>query len=81
MEFNAALQRRQGGDDSVGGAVLLTALTYDPFVMYYGAHAAGHVLSAGAHAAGALPELAGAAGEAAAGVFETIVDIIGGIFG
>ena len=80
MEFNAALLRRQGGG-AFGGVVLLDALAYDPFLMFYGAHAAGHVLSAGAQAAGSvLPDVASAAGEAASSVFETIVDIIGSIF-
>ena len=89
MEFNAALQRRQHGNVAYGGAALVDALTYDPFLMYYAAHAAGHVLSAGAQGmgsalpdvAGAASDIAGAAGEAAASLFETIVDIIGGIFG
>ena len=80
MEFNAALQRRRPGDVAYGGVVLLDALTYDPFLMYYGAHAAGHVLSAGMQASASLPEIAGAAGEAASSVFETIVEIISGIF-
>ena len=81
MQFNAALQRRPGAAVADGSVVLLDALAYDPFLVFYGAHAAGHVLSAGAHAAGSLPAIADAAGEAASSVFETIVDIIGGIFG
>ena len=80
MEFTSALQRRQN-EVSFGSVVLLDALTYDPFLVFYGAHAAGHVLSAGAQAASSLPAVAEAAGEAASSVFETIVDILSGIFG
>ena len=81
--------------DTAGDIILLDALMFDPFLMYWGvqagAHAAGAALSglgnvggAAAEAGGGVTEVigdvAGAAGEAAAGVFETIVEIISGIF-
>ena len=81
IQFNAALQRRHSGEVAHGSAVLVEVLAYDPFLAFYGAHAAGHVLSAGAQAAGSLPDVAAAAGDAAASLFETIAEIIGGIFG
>jgi Zn-finger nucleic acid-binding protein len=74
-EFNAAVMKRSAGDRP--DAVVFGAVMTDPFMLYYGAHAAGHVLAAGAHAAPAVLE---AAGEAASSVFETIVEIISGIF-
>lgn len=74
LEFNGALARR----GSETGDVVLAALAYDPFLTFYAAHAAGHVLAAGAQAAPAVLE---AAGEAASSVFETIVEIISGFFG
>jgi Zn-finger nucleic acid-binding protein len=77
-EFHAALQRHDRvGVVHVGGGVL-EALAWDPFTTYYVASAAGHVLSG---AASAAPAMAEAASEAAASLFETIVEIIGGIFG
>jgi uncharacterized protein len=88
MEVDALVRRR--GSRAVaadGGVMLLDVLLYDPFVMYYGIHAAGHAAGAAADAlAGAgsvevIGEVAGAAGEVASGLFETIVEIIGGIFG
>jgi Zn-finger nucleic acid-binding protein len=80
MEFSQAMQRRRGGDAAYASAVLVDVLAYDPFLMFYGAHAAGHVLAAGAQAATHLPEIASAAGEAASSVFETIVELIASIF-
>ena len=85
------LVKRRGGDAAVGGAVLLDTLMYDPFLMYYGLHAAGHVAGAAASALSHAPQLAsaapevigevaGAASEVAASIFETIVEIISGIF-
>ncbi|MEX1181729.1 MAG: zf-TFIIB domain-containing protein [Gemmatimonadota bacterium] len=73
--------------DDAGDVVLLDVLLYDPFVMYYGIHAAGHVAGAAAEtiaASGSLEvvgEVAGAAGEIASSLFETIAEIIAGIFG
>jgi Zn-finger nucleic acid-binding protein len=84
-----ALVKRRGSRalDAAGDIVLLDVLLFDPFVMYYGIHAAGHVAGAagealvGAGAFEAAGEVAGAAGEVASSLFETIVEIIGGIFG
>ena len=96
LEMDAAVARRRGGHALEPGDMLRDALYLDPFLLYSGAHAAGHVAgatidglahvvggSAGAvdGVAGAVGEVAGAAGEAAAGVFEVIVEIISGIFG
>ena len=84
-----ALVKRRGSRavDAAGDIVLLDVLLFDPFVMYYGIHAAGQVAGsasealAGAGAFEAVGEVAGAAGEVASSLFETIVEIIGGIFG
>jgi Zn-finger nucleic acid-binding protein len=89
-ELNALIERRKGsmGDGAVS---VLDALTYDPFLMYYGVSAAGHVAGAAAgalshlpDAIGAAPELlgdaAGAAADVASSLFETIFDIIGSLF-
>lgn len=76
-EFAAALERRGGTPAHAGGAVL-EAIAWDPFTTFYIAHAAGHVLSG---TAGAAPAVAEAASEAAVSLFETIVEIISGIFG
>jgi hypothetical protein len=76
-EFSQALKRRNitAAD---GGAVVLDALAFDPFGVYFLAHVVGDVGAAGAQAAPAVLE---AAGEAASSLFETIAEIIGGIFG
>jgi Zn-finger nucleic acid-binding protein len=76
-EFSAALERRGTTAADAGGTVL-EALAWDPFSTFYIAHAAGHVISG---AASAAPAVAEAASEAAASLFETIVEIISGIFG
>jgi Zn-finger nucleic acid-binding protein len=88
MEVDALVRRRGSRAlDAAGDVVLLDVLLFDPFVMYYGIHAAGHAAGAAADAlAGAgsvevIGEVAGAAGEVASGLFETVVGIIGGIFG
>lgn len=88
MQVDALVKRRGSRAlDTAGDIVLLDLLLYDPFVMYYGIHAAGHAAGAAANAlAGSgsvevIGEVAGAAGEVASGLFETIVEIIGGIFG
>lgn len=82
-----ALAGRRRGKLSEAGAeslFLVEALAYDPFLAFYGVHAAGHVLGAGAEVLSHAPEAAGgvveAAGEVAGGLFETIVEIIGGLF-
>jgi len=86
--FGRALERHRGSrvaESGDGAFFLMEALAYDPFVMIYGAHAAGHVLSAGAQVLSQAPEALGgaveAAGEVAGSVFETIVEIISGLFG
>lgn len=91
MEVNAAVAQRRAralGPPADGSGSLLDVLLYDPFAFYYGAHIAAHaggaVIEGVAHAGGSVEvigEVAGAAGEAAAGLFETIVEIIAGIFG
>lgn len=88
MEVDALVRRRGSRAlDTAGDVVLLDVLLYDPFVMYYGIHAAGHAAGAAANAlAGSgsvevIGEVAGAAGEVASGLFATIVEIIGGLFG
>ncbi len=96
--FDRALQKRgisrsdalTGAGDGVGD-LLLDTLFYAPDLVYYGARAAGHVVSASAEAVSQLPgaiasapEAASAVyeavGEGAGSVFETIVEIIGGVF-
>jgi Zn-finger nucleic acid-binding protein len=68
----------------LGAWLLLDSLTYSPDLLFYGARAAGMAVHGGAELLGNAPDLAvGAvevAGEAASGVFEVIVEIIGGIF-
>lgn len=68
----------------VGGYVLLDALTYSPELVFFGARAAGMAVQGGAQFLASAPEAAGAlaegAGDAAAGVFEAVLEIIGGIF-
>lgn len=81
-----ALARRRGalGTAGDGSLIVLDALLYDPFAAYIGIHAAGHVIGGAMHAASNAPELLGgaasAASEVASSVFETIVEIISGIF-
>lgn len=85
----AALVKRRGSRtiQSADGILLADVLLHDPFVMYYGIHAAGHAAGAAVDALAAsgsvevIGEVAGAAGEVASSLFETIVEIIGGIFG
>lgn len=90
-ELHTAIQRRRAalprdGDASnvVSDLFLIEALAFSPELAIYGAAAAGHVVSGAAHAIAAAPGALGAAadtaGEAAASVFETIVEIISGLF-
>ena len=61
-----------------GTDVLFETLFWTPDLVFLGAHAAGHGAVAAAEAA---PAALDAVGEAAGGVFETIVEIVAGIFG
>ena len=70
-----ALASPSGG----AGLIMLDALTYAPDVVLYGAYAAGYAVSGAVEAVGNSGAL-DAVGDAAAGVFEAIVEIIGGIF-
>jgi len=89
IELNRALERRRKrsllprrADD--GSMVLTEALLYTPDLIFYGAHAAGHMAAASvdalAHAPGALASAGEVVGEAAASVFETLLEIVAGIF-
>ncbi len=93
LQLDGLLKRRRGAstDPSTGSGVLLEALTYDPFLAYYGMYAAGHAVAGAAqvlsHAPGILaqaPEVVAGAAQAAAEVassaFDVIVEIIAGIF-
>lgn len=90
IELDAVMKKRgalakAGHTTRDGGFVLLDALAWDPWLTYYGAHAIGHGASAAGELLGSAPGAVMGAGEvvaeAAASVFETIVEIIGGIFG
>ncbi len=61
-----------------GSEVLLETLVWAPDLVVYGAIAAGKVASAALEAAPGILEVLG---EAAASVFETLVEIIAGVFG
>jgi Zn-finger nucleic acid-binding protein len=67
-----------------GAVVLMHALAYSPDIVLYGARAAGYAVSVSADTLTNAPEAAagliGGAGEAAASVFEAILDIISGLF-
>jgi Zn-finger nucleic acid-binding protein len=90
IEWNRALKkrrkraRRSSGDPDDGSLVLLDALSVAPDLTYYGGHAIGNIAvssaDALAHAPSALGGAAEAVGEAAASVFETLVEIVAGIF-
>jgi hypothetical protein len=91
MERDAAVRRRQaqgadaGTTTDVAAYALVDSLFYAPDLVFLGAHAAGRAVAASAEVAGGAPEALGAAAEVAAeaaeGVFSTILEIIGGIFG
>jgi Zn-finger nucleic acid-binding protein len=83
----AAMERKAANGMTMaaaGGDVLIDALIWTPELVVYGAYAAGHVASAAAqglvHAPGAVVGAAEVVGEAASGLFETIVEIISSIF-
>jgi Zn-finger nucleic acid-binding protein len=67
-----------------GAAMLLYTLAYTPELVVYGARAAGYAVSVSAEALANAPEaaagLVGDAGDAAASVFEAILDIVSGLF-
>jgi hypothetical protein len=88
-EKHNALERRLGQDasarESAGGSVvLLDAMAYSPDVVWFGAHAAGHVVDASvagmAHAPQAIGAAAEVAAEAATSVFDVILEIVAGFF-
>ena len=70
------LERRKGDRAS---DVLFETLFWTPDLVFLGAHAAGHTVAA--VAAEAAPTALDAVGEAAGGVFETIVEIVVGVLG
>lgn len=81
------LAPRTGGaiDVAEDSAITLTyALAYSPEILFYGARAAGYAVSASADVLANAPEaaagLAAGVGEAAASVFESVLEIINGLF-
>ena len=87
LELATSVRRHEtppGGVAETGALVVLDALTYSPWLALEGMHAAGHVIGASAGALAHAPEAVGGmvevAGEAASGVFATILEIIGGLF-
>lgn len=74
-EKGGKLARRKGDE---GTDVLFETLFWTPDLVFLGAHAAGHGVAAAAEAA---PGALDAVGEAAGSVFETIVEIVAGVFG
>ena len=81
MERDRLLTRGRGGKvarpTEVGSEVLFQTVFWAPDLVFVGAHAAGHTVAAAAEASTAL----GAVGDAAGSVFETILEIVAGIFG
>ena len=63
----------------VPGLLVVDALMFMPDVLFLGARAAGYALSGAAEAV-ASSGVAGGVADAAGGVFEAILEIIGGIF-
>ena len=82
MERDRLVARERGGrvarTSAVGSEVLLETLFWAPDLVFVGAHVAGHTVAAAAEAA---PTALEAVGDAAAGVFEGILEIVVGIFG
>jgi Zn-finger nucleic acid-binding protein len=85
MEARALVRRGRSRDLDVPDG--LEVLLFDPFLLYYGVHAAAHAAGAAGQAlasSGAMEAAGGiveAAGDVASSLFETIAEIIGGIFG
>lgn len=88
LELSTSIQRHQnqpgglaGGD---GALVVADALMYSPWLVFQGAHMAGHAaavsVEALTHAPEAIAGVAEVAGEAAGGVFMTIIEILGDLF-
>ena len=81
MERGRLIVRERGGKvartTEVGSGVLFDTVFWAPDLVFTGAHAAGHAVAAAAEASTAL----GAVGDAAGSVFETILEIVAGIFG
>jgi Zn-finger nucleic acid-binding protein len=67
-----------------GAVVLVHALAWSPELVLYGAHAAGYAVSVSAEVLANAPEAAAGivagVGEAAESVFETILEIVSGLF-
>jgi Zn-finger nucleic acid-binding protein len=91
LALDRAAQRRAGPSGATtttaaedGAVVLMHALAYSPEIVLYGARAAGYAVTTSAEALSNVPEAAagliGGAGEAAASVFEAVLDIISGLF-
>jgi Zn-finger nucleic acid-binding protein len=92
VALDRAVQRRSPGASSAtmpaaaedGAVLLMYSLAYSPDVVLYGARAAGYAVATSAEALANAPEAAagliGGAGEAAASVFESILEIISGLF-
>ena len=90
IELDSALKRRArlyaaGQTTAEAPIVVLDALTFDPWLTYYGLEALVHGGAGTVELVRGAGEIASGAGEvvaeAASSVFETIVDIISGIFG
>jgi hypothetical protein len=84
-ELGSALERRRRAAAPYRATdVLIDAVVFTPDLAIYGAQAAGHAVVGSVEFLSAVPEVigsaAGAVGDAAASVFEIIVEIIGGIF-
>ena len=82
MKRDRLIVRERGGKvartTEMGSGVLFDTVFWAPDLVFVGAHAAGHTVAAAAEAA---PTALGAVGDAAGSVFETILEIVAGIFG
>ena len=82
MERDRLVARGRGGrvarTTEVGSEVLLETLFWAPDLVFVGARVAGHTVAAAAEVA---PTALGAVGDAAAGVFDGVLEIVAGIFG
>jgi Zn-finger nucleic acid-binding protein len=89
LAFATSLRNRQSPSrvpDAAedGTLVVLDALTYAPWLVVDGMRVAGHAAAISADALAQAPQAVGvvveAAGDAAAGVFEAVLEILGGLF-